>query len=136
MGYLVLGCGLQLLLCPVLPRFLSVILAEPFKVFRSVFLVICSVVGAGFFPFGFFNFLPHAFAFLLCKFNLFGQFVFKSADMVEVHLYTMDGVFRLFYVAFMHKDFADKLDRKSTRLNSSHANISYAVFCLKKKKLP
>src|SRR5258707_11589275 len=27
-------------------------------------------------------------------------------------------------------------DRKSTRLNSSHANISYAVFCLKKKKQP
>src|SRR3712207_7946593 len=28
----------------------------------------------------------------------------------------------------------DSSDRKSTRLNSSHANISYAVFCLKKKK--
>src|SRR3712207_7255697 len=28
----------------------------------------------------------------------------------------------------------DDGDRKSTRLNSSHANISYAVFCLKKKK--
>src|SRR5438445_8261705 len=28
----------------------------------------------------------------------------------------------------------ETLDRKSTRLNSSHANISYAVFCLKKKK--
>src|SRR3712207_7846666 len=28
-----------------------------------------------------------------------------------------------------------KRDRKSTRLNSSHANISYAVFCLKKKKI-
>src|SRR3712207_8926591 len=28
----------------------------------------------------------------------------------------------------------DLQDRKSTRLNSSHANISYAVFCLKKKK--
>src|SRR5947209_13273927 len=27
----------------------------------------------------------------------------------------------------------DEIDRKSTRLNSSHANISYAVFCLKKK---
>src|SRR3712207_7354643 len=27
------------------------------------------------------------------------------------------------------------IDRKSTRLNSSHANISYAVFCLKNKKL-
>src|SRR5258707_8461348 len=29
---------------------------------------------------------------------------------------------------------ARREDRKSTRLNSSHANISYAVFCLKKKK--
>src|SRR3712207_8785327 len=29
-----------------------------------------------------------------------------------------------------------ELDRKSTRLNSSHANISYAVFCLKKKTIP
>src|SRR3712207_8780885 len=29
---------------------------------------------------------------------------------------------------------AAALDRKSTRLNSSHANISYAVFCLKKKQ--
>src|SRR2546427_3743743 len=28
----------------------------------------------------------------------------------------------------------DELDRKSTRLNSSHSQISYAVFCLKKKK--
>src|SRR3712207_8125113 len=28
---------------------------------------------------------------------------------------------------------ADRTDRKSTRLNSSHANISYAVFCLKKQ---
>src|SRR3712207_7998664 len=32
-------------------------------------------------------------------------------------------------------DFSDRADRKSTRLNSSHANISYAVFCLKKKIL-
>src|SRR2546430_10235822 len=29
---------------------------------------------------------------------------------------------------------ADQADRKSTRLNSSHSQISYAVFCLKKKK--
>src|SRR3712207_8392057 len=29
--------------------------------------------------------------------------------------------------------FTNAIDRKSTRLNSSHANISYAVFCLKKK---
>src|SRR3712207_7239790 len=32
------------------------------------------------------------------------------------------------------RDRAPAGDRKSTRLNSSHANISYAVFCLKKKK--
>src|SRR5258707_14416217 len=31
-------------------------------------------------------------------------------------------------------DISSTGDRKSTRLNSSHANISYAVFCLKKKK--
>src|SRR3712207_8759033 len=31
---------------------------------------------------------------------------------------------------------AERRDRKSTRLNSSHANISYAVFCLKKKQHP
>src|SRR3712207_8644922 len=33
-----------------------------------------------------------------------------------------------------HCVFGYGTDRKSTRLNSSHANISYAVFCLKKKK--
>src|SRR3712207_7445289 len=33
-----------------------------------------------------------------------------------------------------HQQCAAGRDRKSTRLNSSHANISYAVFCLKKKK--
>src|SRR3712207_7156651 len=34
----------------------------------------------------------------------------------------------------LSNDFLRFADRKSTRLNSSHANISYAVFCLKKKK--
>src|SRR5690606_41974456 len=33
-----------------------------------------------------------------------------------------------------HHDDGEHLDRKSTRLNSSHVKISYAVFCLKKKK--
>src|SRR5438445_9355358 len=33
-----------------------------------------------------------------------------------------------------HTQCQRRRDRKSTRLNSSHANISYAVFCLKKKK--
>src|SRR3712207_8769340 len=34
---------------------------------------------------------------------------------------------------YIEKVLLSSLDRKSTRLNSSHANISYAVFCLKKK---
>src|SRR5690606_1307949 len=35
-----------------------------------------------------------------------------------------------------HADERSEADRKSTRLNSSHVKISYAVFCLKKKKAP
>src|SRR3712207_7750666 len=37
-------------------------------------------------------------------------------------------------VSGFRREGAAREDRKSTRLNSSHANISYAVFCLKKKK--
>src|SRR3712207_7953836 len=37
------------------------------------------------------------------------------------------------WASFRSIAIASWLDRKSTRLNSSHANISYAVFCLKKK---
>src|SRR3712207_7478230 len=40
-----------------------------------------------------------------------------------------------FMAAYIRDHPDDYLDRKSTRLNSSHANISYAVFCLKKKKI-
>src|SRR5258707_10048228 len=39
-----------------------------------------------------------------------------------------------FFLSVFALLFEQMLDRKSTRLNSSHANISYAVFCLKKKK--
>src|SRR3712207_6881326 len=44
---------------------------------------------------------------------------------------------RLVYESTITRDGAAQSlgDRKSTRLNSSHANISYAVFCLKKKNL-
>src|SRR3712207_968704 len=44
------------------------------------------------------------------------------------------GMPNLLQAAIFAREFGD-VDRKSTRLNSSHANISYAVFCLKKKKL-
>src|SRR3712207_7251420 len=56
----------------------------------------------------------------------------------QPHTYTRTkALFDEFTQAFYA---ADKVivaeDRKSTRLNSSHANISYAVFCLKKKNAP
>src|SRR3712207_8766268 len=52
--------------------------------------------------------------------------------------YGEDGIIVMGDVAVTPVPDADQLsqDRKSTRLNSSHANISYAVFCLKKKKEP
>src|SRR3712207_8674093 len=65
--------------------------------------------------------------------------VVAHAELVEVH---DDGVLvrdphhdRLAVHAGQGHDAQVDLDRKSTRLNSSHANISYAVFCLTKKQL-
>src|SRR5947209_11939349 len=51
-------------------------------------------------------------------------------------LNTLGGLDQLLGVdaGVVHQGKLIKSDRKSTRLNSSHANISYAVFCLKKKK--
>src|SRR5437667_6218807 len=40
------------------------------------------------------------------------------------------------FVAALKRAVEDPVDRKSTRLNSSHITISYAVFCLKKKRQP
>src|SRR5699024_12746823 len=40
-----------------------------------------------------------------------------------------------FHLSFTHSGIRMFLDRKSTRLNSSHVSISYAVFCLKKKNI-
>src|SRR3712207_8000789 len=44
------------------------------------------------------------------------------------------GLFTRFDLTVLVSEPTRRGDRKSTRLNSSHANISYAVFCLKKKK--
>src|SRR2546430_17173945 len=44
------------------------------------------------------------------------------------------AAWRPMLVLFLHKPEMNEQDRKSTRLNSSHSQISYAVFCLKKKK--
>src|SRR3712207_8312731 len=58
------------------------------------------------------------------------QYLACDPDVVvlDLALPRSDGVELLRFLA------EEKRDRKSTRLNSSHANISYAVFCLKKKK--
>src|SRR2546427_9457082 len=61
------------------------------------------------------------------------------ADKVEKNLFSARDVFNaiknLKTVGVIRKDAENGVDRKSTRLNSSHSQISYAVFCLKKKKI-
>src|SRR5215203_7228300 len=47
----------------------------------------------------------------------------RGTDLPEARAYVVQG----------RRNGGGRRDRKSTRLNSSHANISYAVFCLKKK---
>src|SRR3712207_8565288 len=81
--------------------------------------------------------------------TLFGSGGEAAADIDDVHRHRRihdggaDPLHRLGESGRRHRLAADmeanserirRLDRKSTRLNSSHANISYAVFCLKKKK--
>src|SRR5690606_40548350 len=51
--------------------------------------------------------------------------VFSIMAVVSIALYIFRYIYQISYA---------RLDRKSTRLNSSHVKISYAVFCLKKKK--
>src|SRR5438445_6618463 len=80
----------------------------------------------------------------LFRSELLEAVAFDAAEQVlRLHLEAVEGD-----LVFLHAAIAEHLDlgarhagrrdrgadRKSTRLNSSHANISYAVFCLKKKK--
>src|SRR3712207_8554629 len=57
----------------------------------------------------------------------------NDVEFVDVRFCDLPGVMQHFTIPASTFG-EDTLDRKSTRLNSSHANISYAVFCLKKKK--
>src|SRR3712207_7505932 len=58
--------------------------------------------------------------------SLSDNIAFGTAPALIVFLWSLQNAPRFGWIA--------ALDRKSTRLNSSHANISYAVFCLKKKR--
>src|SRR3712207_7350374 len=55
-------------------------------------------------------------------------------DLVEPHVFFAAVKARTTRTKQHRRNAGLSEDRKSTRLNSSHANISYAVFCLKKKK--
>src|SRR3712207_7923902 len=56
-------------------------------------------------------------------------------DLLPHDIEQWPGALEVFLFPPYHDRECPLLDRKSTRLNSSHANISYAVFCLKKKKI-
>src|SRR5688572_32346614 len=62
----------------------------------------------------------------------------RDSPALDTHIYankvTEDHLEKLDLVANCPTLFQEQQDRKSTRLNSSHSQISYAVFCLKKKK--
>src|SRR5256885_12538033 len=59
----------------------------------------------------------------------------RALNSAGVHLVDWDGYVANPFVALTLRAPALLRDRKSTRLNSSHLVISYAVFCLKKKKI-
>src|SRR5215475_14648988 len=82
-------------------------------------------------------------------FNFFFFFFFNDTATTEIYTLSLHDALPIeagfadfvsltwwgcFGPAGVPKEIVDRLDRKSTRLNSSHVKISYAVFCLKKKK--
>src|SRR5438132_13466903 len=76
---------------------------------------------------------------------IFSFFFFNDTATTEIYTLSLHDALPIFAVGLQHPDVDDLVplrldpaqdlaDRKSTRLNSSHTVISYAVFCLKKKK--
>src|SRR5437868_15480885 len=86
------------------------------------------------------------FFFFLSSLLLFFLFFFNDPATTEIYTLSLHDALPISAGLFDVVDLADggfdvvgvgrghRLDRKSTRLNSSHVSISYAVFCLKKKK--
>src|SRR3712207_8844347 len=85
----------------------------------------------------------------MCNVSYFHIFLFNDTATTEIYTLSLHDALPIsrrrrlnarpahgrLQVAARGQKMAEQVeDRKSTRLNSSHANISYAVFCLKKKK--
>src|SRR2546426_8512240 len=66
-----------------------------------------------------------------------GEGALQVGDRIRIRGHTTDVIQRVESLQVDHRGVqrAERGDRKSTRLNSSHLVISYAVFCLKKKKI-
>src|SRR5262245_66335024 len=87
-----------------------------------------------------FGFLPHLPSSLLFPLSLHDALpIFERATRNSLALAEQNGLRSIAFPAFgtgvggFPLDECARVDRKSTRLNSSHLGISYAVFCLKKK---
>src|SRR5207249_10758714 len=65
--------------------------------------------------------------------DLWAELPDGKSGSIRMSLDLLDALHRR-WIAFLRALSESDLDRKSTRLNSSHVSISYAVFCLKKKK--
>src|SRR5438874_10559068 len=81
---------------------------------------------------------------LYCLYILYFFFFFNDTATTEIYTLSLHDALPIFIVSdddfgmnsngMVVTETTITLDRKSTRLNSSHVEISYAVFCLKKKK--
>src|SRR5476651_2854510 len=77
---------------------------------------------------------------LILLYSIIFFFFFNDTATTEIYTLSLHDALPISRVTWSNRLAADgprcrqPEDRKSTRLNSSHANISYAVFCLKKKK--
>src|ERR1039457_7538733 len=81
------------------------------------------------------------FCFILLVFVMLFLFFFNDTATTEIYTLSLHDALPILSASYRswcstmgQFRFANALDRKSTRLNSSHLVISYAVFCLKKKK--
>src|ERR1022692_701060 len=86
------------------------------------------------------SFLPRGVGRMLIYFCVFFFFFFNDTATTEIYTLSLHDALPICYVCecrtvdVAHRYRCNEIDRKSTRLNSSHLVISYAVFCLKKKK--